>query len=102
MTLKLRWRQTIVGTVEDEVPDMAYVEGRFRPESSSIADEFLSATERLRFSEVFDDLRRGLKAEIEEGDDDVLAVVIFQLSSGRITFKRIFDSDLFKALEDSK
>ena len=103
MVLRLRWRQSVVGTIEDEVPDMAYVEGTFRPEETPAAKAFLLAAEGLNFSEVFKDWRKGIKAEIEQDDDDfVLGAVVFQLSSGRITFRRIFDADVFKSLEDSK
>ncbi len=84
-------RNEVVGRLEQAVPDMWYLEGRFVPASSEAATDFSRRASTLDAKAVFADPVRGIRAAIAstDGNGNRTTVIIFSLSDDQLFLRRV-------------
>src|SRR5215218_7314662 len=94
-TLDVISRNETIGRLEQAVPDMWYLEGRFVPASSEAAQEFSRRASALDAKAVFADPTRGIRAAIAstDGNGGRTTVIIFSLSEGQLFLRRVMEKD---------
>jgi hypothetical protein len=91
--LQVTWRNEVVGRIEDVIPDMWLLEGRFIAASSPVAREFCKRASTLDARAVLEDMTKGIRAAIAANESGLRTVVVILSLSQDQLFLRMSPND---------
>lgn len=83
-------RGEVVGWLDDAIPDMWYLEGRFTPADAPAAARFVSAASALDVRVTYGDYTRAIRSILRESSEsEGTMFVVLALSEGRLFGRRV-------------
>jgi hypothetical protein len=93
--LQVTWRGYLVGFIEDPVPNMWYLEGKWLPENSLYAQEFHNVTALLNPAEVLQNPAQGVAVYLSKSEavrEETLAIVVAP-PEATLLVRRVFNEE---------
>ena len=85
-------RGEVVGRLDDAIPDMWYLEGRFTPAHTPAGARFVAAASALNVRVTYHDHTRAVRSLLRESpEDEGTMFVVLSLSGGSLFGRRVFE-----------
>jgi hypothetical protein len=87
-------RGEVVGQLDDAMPDMWYLEGRFTPADTAAGARFAAAASALEVRATYHDHTLAIRSLLRESADDAGTVfVVLSLTDGRLFGRRVSERE---------
>ena len=87
--LKIKWKGELIGELIEPIPDMWYLEGKWRSNGSKLSNEFESLVESFNAKEVMISPEKGTRIEYIEGDSKSLHALAISLDNELLFIRRV-------------
>ena len=94
------WRDVEIGDFENTIPDMWYLEGDCKPNSTSEAQAFTNLVNKFNAIFVMKDWRHGTRVLLKskEKNDVLTHALIISLNENKLLLRRVFKKEAIEQL----